>query len=185
MTITLRRDGVCADQQIQQGTGDRSAHTMTIIDQLRAAVDARRGSVEGLRGRIADLLGPIPVGTVLEGPEARDRLEVMRISTGASQWSNRTWEVTIRGRGYLFDGRLLAIECDQSYFDGSNLHQRTSERYVLDPGRDGCPSEEPALRWLSGRDTRAVAAGLPEAVAAYMERCEAERAANDATLTAA
>ncbi len=153
-----------------------------LVAALSAAVAARKSSLTALRERIAALLAPLPIGVKLLGEERKEICRVVRICTGASQWSDRTWEVTIRGTGYLVDGKLLAADVAQDYFDGrNNLHTRSSEPYIL--GAE--PADQGALRWLSGQETRGIAARLPGAIARYMADCETERQANNSeTLTA-
>ena len=160
-----------------------SQDSAALVAALSAAVAARKDSLIALRARIADLLAPIPVGVKL-ADDAGPVCAVARIYTGASQWSNRTWEVTIKGRGYLAGEKLLAVQCEQKMSDGHNMHFRSTEPYVLDQDwpRDEDPSN--GLRWFSGRETREAAARLPAAIARYMAQCEAERQANTETLTA-
>lgn len=150
-----------------------------IVTQLAAAVAARKDSLIALRQRIAALLGPIPTGVVLEDDQG-EVCRIIRICTGASQWGNRTWDVTIRGTGVLSPaGKLICEDLDDSYFDGNNLHTRSSEptcRYS-----HGEPGE--ALAFEPGTETRKYAARLPAAVARYMAHCAAEVDANKATLT--
>jgi hypothetical protein len=62
----------------------------TIIEQLETSVSARKDSLIALRARIEKLLVPIPVGVILSD-DAGELCRVLRICTGASQWSNRTW----------------------------------------------------------------------------------------------
>jgi hypothetical protein len=110
-------------------------------------------------------------------------LKVVRVCSGASQWSNRTWEVTIKGIGYLSaDNKVVAEDLDGTYCDGSNMHHRTSEPTCLwdSKGYMGDHVGD-ALSYLSGKETRALATRLPAAIAAYMRDCEAERAANERT----
>lgn len=148
----------------------------TIIDQLSAAVRARRDSLVALRDRIATVLDPVPVGVALSDDQG-EVCRIIRVCTGASQWSNRTWDVTIRGKGVISaSGKLICDDLDSSYFDGSNMHYRSSEptcRY-----RSGEPGD--ALAYEPGTVTRALAERLPAAIARYMEQCTTEAAANNA-----
>ena len=152
----------------------------SITSMIEAAVAARKGSLIALRGRIRELLAPVPVGVVL-ADEAGPVCTIIRACTGASQWANRRWEVTITGWAAITPGEGLICEVlDDDYWDGHNRHVRRNEptcRYA-----HGEPRE--SLRWLSGSDTRALAARLPMAIARYMERCAEETAANHATLVA-
>jgi len=151
-----------------------------LVAALSAAVAARKDSLVALRERITSLLDAIPIGVTLSEDDVQ--LQVARICTGASQWSNRTWDVTIRGIGYLCGGKLLAAACEQSYWDGHNRHHRSTEPYLLGGGyEDG---RDTPLRWLSGKETRRVAGYLPVLIARYVAECEAEREANTETLTA-
>lgn len=146
--------------------------------QLSAAIRARKDSLIALRERIAELLADVPIGVKLSDEQGLV-CKVVRVCTGASQWSNREWDVVIKGRGYLSaDGRLVAEQIRDSYFDGSNIHRRSTEPTCL--GGNGY--EGGVLDWASGKATRAVAARLPDALARYMAECEAERAANEETL---
>jgi len=147
----------------------------TIIEQLETSVSARKDSLIALRARIEKLLVPIPVGVILSD-DAGELCRVLRICTGASQWSNRTWDVTITGKAFVVTKtHILAEDLDRSYWDGNNMHHHSSEPFCL--GRD---SEDGTLSWLSGSETRALAVRLPGAIARYMAECEAERTANDA-----
>ena len=149
-----------------------------VVDQLRAVIKARRDSLEALRQRIAELLDPIPVGAVLRD-EAGEVCRIIRVCTGASQWDNRTWDVTIKGWGALSpDGKLICEVIRGNVWDGQNMHYRTTEptcRY-----KNGEIGDE--LQWLSSRETRALAVRLPAAIAKYMQECEEETKANHATL---
>ena len=150
----------------------------SIIDQLESHIQARKSSVIALREHIATLLAPIPVGVVLSD-DAGEVCRVVKICTGASQWSNRRWEVTIYGRGYLTaSGLLLAKKIDESHHDGHNLHTRSNEAFCT--VRRGEADRE--LDFTAGAETRTIATRLPVAVARYMEHCQAEAAANAATL---
>ena len=156
-----------------------------ITEMLTAAIAARKDSLKALRSRIAEILAPIPVGVVLSD-EAGEVCEIDRICTGASQWSNRSWMVTIKGTGAIAAGKLLCeIDLDSSVFDGNNMHHRTDEPTCLYTGAnlwdEGYPQ---ALGYLSGPETRACALRLPAAIERYIHQCEAETAANAETLTA-
>jgi hypothetical protein len=153
-------------------------NTVTVIDQLRAVIKAHKDSLEALRERIAELLDPIPVGVVLSD-EQGEVCRIIRVCTGASQWANRTWDVTIRGKGALSpDGKLICELLRDKYWDGNNLHYRKTEPTCSYEG--GEIGDE--LQWLSSRETRAIAARLPAAIARYMETCKVEAEANDQTL---
>jgi hypothetical protein len=147
-----------------------------IIAQLKTAVDAHKGALAELRNRIAALLEPLPVGVKLSDDQG-EILCVVRVCTGASQWANRTWDVTIKGVGYIHAGKLVAENLADWCHDGSNGHNRSTEPTCLYDGDIG-----EALRFLSGADTRAIAARLPEGIKRYMAKCEAETTANEATL---
>lgn len=150
----------------------------TIKEQLEAAIAARRDSLKELRKRIVAILEPIPIGVVLTDHRG-EVCRVVRIYAGASQWSNRNWDVKIKGAGYLSNRQLLAEDIEDSVFDGSNVHYRRTGCYLnVDDGGYGYE-----LSFLSGAETRALAARLPVAVAAYMERCRVEAELNNNTLT--
>lgn len=153
----------------------------TITEQLKAAIAARKDSLQKLRERLVELLAPIPVGVVLRD-DAGDVCKIMRVYTGASQWSNQTWNVTIDGWAAIASGKLLCEKLDSRKFDGSNIHYRSSEGTHLS-GRDSS-REDPPLKWLSGRETRELAKRLPAAIARYMDECRAEEQANAETATA-
>jgi len=153
--------------------------------QLSAAVQARKGSLRSLRERIDTLLSPIPVGVALRDDEGLV-CTVARVATGASQWSNATWLVAIRGRGYLSPGgKLLAssLSDDESLWDGKNQHYRTTEPIVLAKHAEWGPCDH-GLAFEPGKITRELARRLPRAIENYMADCSMERAANDATLPA-
>ena len=153
-----------------------------LADQLALAIGARKDSLKALRARIIDLLDDVPVGVRLSD-DAGLVVKVARVCTGASQWSNRTWDVTIKGWGLIAEnGRLVAEHVDGCLWDGHNNHYRTTEPTCL--GTESFDPEYHAkqLTWATGCDTRAIAARLPEAIARYMAECEAERAANEAML---
>lgn len=150
----------------------------TIIDQLADHIRARKDTLAALRARIAALLQPIPVGVTLSddaGPVCR----IVRVYTGASQWSDRTWEVTITGTAALTPrGQLLCEQIADRYFDGHNVHHRSSEPTCL--SRDGTD----ALTYAAGKVTRELAARLPAAIARYMAECAAEAEKNTAAAAA-
>jgi hypothetical protein len=173
--------------------------SQTITEMLTVAIAARKDSLKALRSRIAEILDPIPVGVVLSD-EAGEVCKIVRICTGASQWSNRSWEVTIKGTGAIVAGSrdggvagampdsyklLCEIDLDSSLFDGNNMHHRTDEPTCLYTGAnlwdEGYPQ---ALGYLSGPETRACARRLPTAIERYIRKCESERAENSKTLTA-
>lgn len=153
----------------------------TILDQLTAAVAARKDSLKELRGRIEKLIEPLPVGVVLSDDQG-ELGKIRRVCTGASQWSNRTWEVTIKGKGLIADGKLVTETCDRSYWDGNNMHNHSTEPFCLytNSGVDHY-NDEAQLSWLSGRETRALAARLPRAIERYIQECAAEKLANEST----
>ena len=148
----------------------------TLVAQLTAAIGARKHSLIALRGRVADLLKPIPIGTVLSD-ETGEVCRIIRVCPGASQWGTRTWDVTIHGRGALSaEGKVLCEDLACSHWDGTNMHHRSSEptcRYA-----HGAVGER--IAYEPGTRTRALAARLPVAIATYIGTCETERAANDA-----
>ncbi len=156
----------------------------SIITQLADAVGARRDSLAALRERIAELLAPIPVGAIL-ADETGEVCRIIRVCTGASQWSNRTWQVTIKGKGALTPARkLLCDDLDNSHWDGNNMHRRSSEPTCR--FRNGEIEDE--LSYESGQITREFAARLPAAIATYLVECERETEANNsaaATIAAA
>lgn len=153
---------------------------LTIIEQLRASVAARKDSLRALRNRIIAILEPIPVGVKLMGDNGAELCRIVALVTGASQWSNRTWERTIKGWGVMAGGKLVAECLDSSVWDGNNMHHRTTEPTYLardwdsDRGATG-------LSWMPGSETRELAVQLPNAIALYMAHCERERAANEST----
>lgn len=153
----------------------------SILDQLKAAVSARKDSLAELRSRLETLIAEIPVGVVLIDDEGKVG-RIVRVCTGASQWSNCTWDVTIKGKGLVVDGDKLATEtCDRSYWDGNNMHHHSTEPFCLYLG----PQEDKQeLTWLSGKDTRALAVRLPRAIERYIAECVAEKEANQATAQA-
>jgi hypothetical protein len=155
----------------------------TIIKQLEAAVAARQDSLEDLRGRLEKLIAPIPVGVVLADDQGKIG-EIRRVCTGASQWSNRTWMVTLKGKGLIAqNGKLVTETCARSYFDGQNMHHHSTEPFCLCADMDDI-YDRPKLSWLSGRETRALALRLPRAIARYIEECKAEAEANENTAEA-
>jgi hypothetical protein len=157
--------------------------SQTITEMLTVAIAARKDSLKALRSRIAEILDPIPVGVVLSD-EAGEVCKIVRICTGASQWSNRSWEVTIKGTGAIVAGKLLCeIDLDSSLFDGNNMHLRTDEPTCLYTGANLWDDPQ-ALGYLSGPETRACARRLPTAIERYIRKCESERAENSKTLTA-
>ena len=155
----------------------------TINEMVTAAVAARKHSLKALRSRIAELLDPIPVGVVLSD-DSGDICKIVRICTGASQWANCTWDVTIKGTGAITIGSeklLCEIDLESCYWDGSNMYNRSSEPTCLYTSRQ---DERPTLTWLSGAETRALALRLPAAIERYINQCAEEEAANDATINA-
>ncbi len=152
----------------------------SIINQLSGVISARKDSLAALRGRIAALLEPIPVGAIL-ADEQGEVCRIIRVCTGASQWSNRTWEVTIKGRGALTPaGTLLCDQLGKALYDGSNMHWRSSEPTCLwSAGETGGE-----LSYASGRTTREFAARLPAAIASYLAKCERETEANNSATAA-
>jgi hypothetical protein len=163
----------------------QSMQDETITQQLKAAIDARHNSLAQLRERIADLLRDVPVGTTLSDADGVV-CAVKQIATGASQWANRTWEVTIYGRGYLAGGELIAAEIDGEKLDGSNLHYHKTEPYILaDRASVYDFPDEPALAWANGLKTRTCALRLAAALARYLAECAEETSANEATLVGA
>jgi hypothetical protein len=158
-----------------------SNETTSINEQLAAAIAARKDSLKALRGRIAAILEDVPIGVTLSATDSDVKVKIVRICTGASQWANREWEATIKGKGAIVDGKLLCeIELDDHYWDGNNMHRRKGEPTCLYNGADDYEHE--AISYLSGAETRKVATMLPAAIEKYMAKCEEERAANDATL---
>ena len=158
----------------------------TVNEMLTAAIAARKDTLRALRGRIADLLEPIPVGVVLSD-EVGEVCRIVRICTGASQWANRTWDVTIKGTGAISDGALVCeVDLDQSYWDGNNMHHRKSEPTCLYTANTDSPlwgeQEYAGLKFVPGEALRALAERLPTAIERYMAKCEAEAALNAATL---
>ncbi len=153
----------------------------TINEMLTAVIAARKDTLEALRGRIGKLLEPIPVGVVLSD-EAGEVCRITRTYCGGSQWGNRDWDVTITGTGAIVGGKLLCqIELAETYFDGNNMHYR---RTALRQGDCGSDYElKPALAFLPGKETRAIAERLPAAIERYMAKCEGEAALNAATLS--
>lgn len=158
-----------------------STQNESIIDQLTAAVAARKDSLVELRARIEKLIAPLPVGVVLSD-DAGEVGKIRRVCTGASQWSNRTWEVTIKGKGLVVDGSKLVSEtCDRSYWDGSNMHNHSTEPFCLyNNSIDDYYDQRDELDWLSGCETRTIAVRLPRAIERYIQECEAEKVANQA-----
>jgi len=152
----------------------------TIIDQLTAAVAARKDSLVQLRGRIEKLIAPLPVGVVL-ADDAGEIGKIRRVCTGASQWGNQTWNVTIKGKGLIADRKLVSETCERSYWDGNNMHHHSTEPFCLYTGSEMDMYDSEELNWLSGRDTRALALRLPRAIERYIEECKAEEVANKTT----
>ena len=150
----------------------------TIKTQLAQAVGARKDSLKALRARIIDLLEDVPVGTKLSDDDGLV-VKVVRVCTGASQWSNQKWGITIKGWAVVDDANWLVAESlDGWVHDGSNAFTRTTEPTCLI-----CRGEAgDELSWLYDGSTRALAERLPAAIERYMALCEAERAANDTTL---
>ncbi len=156
--------------------------SLTIQEQLSAAIAARKSTLKDLRGRIMSLLGDVPVGVKLSDDQGL-LFTVQRVCTGASQWSNQTWNVTITGRG-LIDaaGRLVAEDLDDSKWDGSNMHYRSTEPICLGTDCYDGNYTYSGLSWVTGKVTRELAARLPAAIDRYMNTCKAEAEANSATL---
>jgi hypothetical protein len=151
----------------------------TIKEQLSAAIAARKDSIIALRSRIVDLLSDVPVGTILSDSDG-EVCRVIRVCTGASQWGNCEWDVTIKGRGYLApSGRLLAEELDGSYWDGNNMHNRKGE---ATRGYSHGEPTDTVYGFASGPDTRAAAVRLAGAIGRYMATCAAEVEANGSTI---
>lgn len=147
-----------------------------IIEEIKEAVSANKDSVSELRNRIRELLSVIPVGTALKD-EQGEVCSIVSMYTGASQWSNRTWDVTIRGWGAITPGQQIICEDLASRkSDGNNIHYRLTEPTML--GEPGDDRSEIKLRWASVADTRAIARRLPAAIAAYMASLEADTAEN-------
>ena len=153
---------------------------INIIDQLTDIVNAHKDSLENLRERIAKLLEPIPVGTVLKDDHG-EVCRIIKVCTGASQWSNRQWDVTLVGKAALTpNGKLLCERVADSFFDGNNLHYRTSAPTCLyDPGEPNNAGD--ALSCESGKVTREIAARLPTSIARFMGECAAETSENNET----
>lgn len=144
----------------------------TALDLLTEAISARQTSLTALRTRLIALTDPIPVGTVLRD-SAGEVCRVAPICTGASQWANRRWEVTLTGRGLVANGKLVAGALEDHLWDGNNMHHHSDE-----PIRIGADGDGDVLRYMRGSDTRALAERLPAAIAAYIGACHAEAAAN-------
>jgi hypothetical protein len=154
--------------------------SITIKEQLSAAISARKDSLAALRHRIIDLLDAVPVGVRLSDGQGLV-VKVVSLCTGASQWDNRTWEITIKGWGLVdAQGKLIAECLDSSVWDGRNMYHRSTEPTCLGTAYD--PEYADRLKWATGTETRAVAGRLPEAIARYMGACESERIANTETL---
>lgn len=159
---------------------------MSVLDELTAAVAAHYDSLIALRARILEVVEPIPIGVMLVD-EAGEVGKIVRLCTGASQWSNRTWEVTITGWGLISpDGKLVCEDLKKSYCDGSNIHHRSTEPTCLYTGRSqdndrGGYCDEVHL--LPGPATRALATRLPAAIECYMAECISEAEANSQTLS--
>ena len=153
---------------------------MEIQKQIAEAVAARKGSLTQLRSRIINLIDGIPVGTNLSdqsGLVAR----IVRVETGASQWANSTWDVTISGWAVVdANGHLIAESLDSRYFDGNNMHHRSDEPTCL-PSRDDDYHGSRALIWANGASTRAVATRLAPAIVGYLRECTFETEANSET----
>ncbi len=120
------------------------------------------------------------MGVKLMGDNGAELCRIVALVTGASQWSNRTWERTIKGWGVMAGGKLVAECLDSSVWDGNNMHHRTTEPTCLarDWDRD---TEVAAPSWMPGTETRELVAQLPAAIARYMAHCERERAENEST----
>lgn len=154
----------------------------SIKDQLAAAIAARKDTLKALRDRIIDITDGIPVGVKLSD-NAGLVAKVVRVCTGASQWANQTWNVTITGWALITeDGKLIAESLDDSRWDGSNMHYRKTEPTCLGSRGYDDNGNIDKLSFASGKETRALAARLPEAISRYMAECETEAAANASTL---
>lgn len=147
--------------------------TVTVIADLKAAISARKDSLITLRQRLTNLLEPIPIGVTLSD-EQGEVCHIARVVSGASQWSNRRWEITLTGWAAISPrGRLVCDEIEDSMHDGNNMHWNHGEGTRLT--RDGSD-----LLWEPGTITRQIAARLPAAIARYMDECQAETQLNAA-----
>lgn len=157
--------------------GDES----TLVDYSQEAVETRRKSLIELRNRIESLLEFIPVGVTLSDDNGVVG-KITRVCTGASQWANRTWEVTIKGKGLVIEGKKIVYEnLDHSISDGNNVHHHKNESICLvdsygEPGN--------RLSYLNGTQTRAAAVRIPRAVSRYISECKAEADANKSVVEA-
>ena len=157
----------------------------TLTAQLRSLIEKRRQTLSDLRERIVEMVCDIPIGVCLSD-DGGIVCNVVRVYTGASQWSNRTWVVTLKGRAYLtITDQMIAVNCKQWMTDDrGNMHTRSTEPYLRSLSNFEDEPEEPkGLEWASGSETRKLAVRLPAAIARYMAECEAEAQANATTLT--
>lgn len=143
-----------------------------LTKHLSKAIKAKRASLKELRSTIMDLLCEVPTGTILRGPDGQTAV-LRKVVTGASQWDNRTWDVTIEGRGLIMNGDMACHDCNHSKWDGNNMHYRSTESYCLGH------AEGPVLDFLPGPELRKLAGWLPSALASFVADCEAEAAANN------
>ena len=140
----------------------------SIKEQLAAAIGARKDSLKALRARIIDLLEDVPVGVKLSD-EKGEFCRIAKVKDfgcvpgGGSRRNYTEWAV-------IADGKLVATAKPDNF----------SEYYF--PGDDLLEGQ---LKWLRGKDTRAIALRLPEAIARYIAECEAEAAANESTAVVA
>jgi hypothetical protein len=146
--------------------------TATTTAILSAAIAARKDSVSVLRARLSDILMPIPIGTVL-ADQAGEVCKIVHLCTGASQWANSTWEVTIRGWGAVAEGMLLCADLESVRWDGHNMHRHSTEPICL-----GSRENHQVLSYLDGAATRYIANRLPAAIAFFIAECEEEARRN-------
>ena len=152
---------------------------------IRAALTTRDKSVKSLRAAMLTALDPIPMHAVI-ADAAGEICRIVPVKTGASQWANTTWEITIKGWAAITPAGEMLVEClDRSESDGNNVHYRSTEPTVSD-------DYEFPLKFCGAAILRSAARRLPAAIANYVEalgqKCSAEAAANaaaESTLTAA